>query len=227
VPDKIVALAPVSRATLISWRGASTGMANNRLRVRQILAWLMTEVMFGRCHYVIVRGLSRRDALASAAFRTAPRFFAMTRDAHADVAFLTLARIYDRTSAASVHGLFSSALREEKTFKFGTVADIRKAVQESKAVIAGFDSTLRAIRTRRNQTQAHLDARPFVNPAQYIAAGRVSYRQISELFDRTEEILNKFSLLYDGKAVPLHLEGANDYEQAINILAQRLPDLAT
>ena len=199
---------------------------NNRLRIRQILDWLMTEVMFGRCHYAIARGLSRSDTQASAAFRTAPRFFAITRDAHADATFLTLARIYDRTSAASIHSLFVSALHEESAFKHGAVADLRKAVQESKTAVAGFEPTLKAIRTRRNQTQAHLDARPFIDPAKYVSAGKATYRQIYELFDRTEEILNRFSLLYHGKAVPLYLEGCNDYEQAIELLATGAPGLA-
>ena len=200
-------------------------MTSNRLSVRQILGWLMTEVMFGRCHYTIARGLARRDAVALAAFRSAPRFFELTRDAHGDATFLTLARIYDRTSAASIHGLFASALHEESTFKHGTVADVRKAIQESKTAVAGFEPILKAIRTRRNQTQAHLDARPFIDPAKYVSAGKASYRQIYELFDRTEEILNKFSLMYHGKAVPLHLEGCNDYEQAIELLAKNAPSL--
>ena len=195
-------------------------MANkNQLHLRQILDWLMTEVMFGRCQYVIARGLSRSDAVALAAFRTAPRFFAITRDAHADAVFLTLARIYDRTSAGSIHGLFASALREESAFAHGAAKDVRKAVLESKAAVAGFEPTLRAIRTRRNQTQAHIDARPFIDPAKYVSEGKASYRQVYELFERTEEMLNKFSLLYYGKAVPLYLEGCNDYEQAIELLA--------
>lgn len=50
----------------------------NSVKFQQILTWLMTEVMFGKAHYGIVRGLGRRDREALAAFRTAPRFFDMT-----------------------------------------------------------------------------------------------------------------------------------------------------
>jgi AbiU2 len=189
------------------------------VKFQQILAWLMTEVMFGKTHYGIVRGLGRRDREALAAFRTAPRFFDMTLGAHADSAQMTVARIYDRTSAASIHKLFSSALREAGTFRHGTVTDVQKAVQESKAIIKAIEPTLAAIRTRRNQTMAHLDARPFADPAGYVSAGRVSYRQLDELFERTSEILNRFSLLHRGATVPLLLEDAKDYERAIDLLA--------
>jgi hypothetical protein len=196
-----------------------------QLQFRQILAWLMVEVQFGRCQYAIARGISRRDAVALAAFRTAPRFFAVTRDVHADATVLTLARIYDRTSAASIHGMFSSALREESAFKCGTVADIRKAIQQSRAAVAVLEPTLKAIRTRRNQTQARLDARPFIDPAKYVLAGKASYSQIDELFNETEEILNTLSRLYHGKAIALHLADANDYDQAINVLGRGVPGL--
>ena len=40
-----------------------------------------------------------------------------------------------------------------------------------------------------------------------------------KLFERTSEILNRFSLLYRGATVPLLLEDATDYERAINLLA--------
>ena len=78
---------------------AETKMSKkNSVKFQQILAWLMTEVMFGKAHYGIVRGLGRRDREALAAFRTAPRFFDMTLGAHADSAQMTVARIYDQTA---------------------------------------------------------------------------------------------------------------------------------
>ncbi len=192
----------------------------NAVKFQQILAWLMTEVMFGRAHYDIVRGLGRRDRTAATALRTAPRFFDLTLGVHADSAQLALARIFDRASAVSIHTLLSSALNEAGTFKHGTATDVRKAIEDAKVSIATLEPTVEAIRTRRNETIAHLDARPIVDPARYVQDGLVSYRQIDGLFDQIGAVLNKFSLLYRGAAVPLELEGAKDYEQALNHLAE-------
>jgi hypothetical protein len=54
----------------------------NSVKFQQILAWLMTEVMFGKAH-------SDGVIEALAAFRTAPRFFDMTLGAHVDSAQMT------------------------------------------------------------------------------------------------------------------------------------------
>jgi len=191
----------------------------NAIKFQQILAWMMTEVMFGRAHYEIVRGLGRRDPVALAAKGVAPRFFDMTLGSHADAAQLTVARIFDRTSAASIHTLLSAALDEAGTHKHGTPTDVRKAVEDAKATIASLAPTVAAIRTRRNETMAHLDAKPFKDPVGYIQRGRVSYRQMDEIFEKVSTVLTRLSLLYRNAAVPLELEGAKDYERVFEILA--------
>lgn len=95
------------------------------LSFQKILAWLMTEVMFGRAHFAIVRGLKRKDR---GAVLTAPTFFEMTLGAHADSTHLCAARIFDRTSAASMHTLISSATKEKGSFKHATVAEVHWSV---------------------------------------------------------------------------------------------------
>lgn len=178
------------------------------LNFQQILAWLITEVLFGRAHFTIARGLGRSDRAALMAMATAPTFFKMTLGAHTDSVQLAASRVFDRTSAASIHTLFSSALMEAGTFKHGTAAEVQKVVDEAKAVVATLEPIVAAVRTRRNQTIAHADARPMVDPNRYKNAGRVSYRELDGLFERTGAILNKFSLLYWGAPIVLGLEGA-------------------
>jgi AbiU2 len=187
------------------------------LRFQQILAWLMTEVMFSRAHFTITRGLGRSDRAAVLA--TAPRFFKMTLGAHADSAQLAASRIFDRTGDASIYRLLSSALKEAGTFKQGTATQVRKLVDESKAFVAALEPIVTAVRTRRNQTIAHADARPMVDPNRYKKAGRVSYRELEGLFEQTGVILNKFSLLYQGTSAVLDLADAKDYDQALDLIA--------
>jgi len=191
----------------------------NTIKFQQILASMMAEVMFGRTHYEIVRGLGRRDSIALAAKGIAPQFFDLTLDSHAVAAQLAVARVFDRTSAVSIHTLLSAALGEAGTFKHGTPAQVRKAVEDAKATITALAPTLAAIRTRRNETIAHLDAKPFKDPASYHQRGRVSYRQIDEVFEKVSTVLTRLSLLYRNAAVPLELEGAKDYERVFEMLA--------
>jgi hypothetical protein len=146
----------------------------------------------------------------------------MTLVAHAVSAQLTAARIFDRTSAASIHTLLSSALQEAGTFKHGTTTEVRKVIDEAKAFVAALEPIVAAVRTRRNQTMAHMDAGPLVDPNRYKNAGRVSYRELEGLFEQTGVILNKFSLLYWGAPVVPDLEGAKDYEQALDLIASAI-----
>ncbi len=189
------------------------------LAFQTVLAWLATEVMFGRAHFAITRGLGRAAPVVS---DIAPRFFALTRDAHATAAQLAVARIFDQTGAASIHTLLSSALNEARNFKNGTAIEVQKVIDEAKAVVAGLGPIVAAVRTRRNQTIAHQDARPFVDPDKYIKAGMVSYSEIERLFEQTGVILNKFCLLYRGVPVVLDLEDAKDYEQALDLIASAI-----
>jgi hypothetical protein len=205
------------------WSGSNRGTHMSKkpaLGFQKILAWLMTEVMFGRTHFIITRGLRRADR--AAVLRTAPRFFDMTLGAHADSAQLAAARIFDRTGAASIHTLLSSALKEAGTFKHGTATEVHKLVDEAKVFVAALEPVVAAVRTRRNQTMAHVDARPIVDPNTYIKAGLVSYGEIEKLFEQTGAILNKFSLLYRGASVVLELEGAKDYERALDLIASAM-----
>lgn len=195
-------------------------MSRVQLTFQKILAWLMTEVMYGHAHFTITRGLRRKDRAAVLA--TAPTFFEMTLGAHADSAQLCAARIFDRTSAASIHTLLSSALKEKASFKHGTPTEVQKIIDETKAFVASSEPIITAIRTRRNQTLAHSDVRPFVDPKAYTKAGLVTWGQLEGLFERTGEILNAFSRLYRGATVPLRVEGVTDYDQVFDLIAHAI-----
>jgi hypothetical protein len=186
------------------------------IKFHEMLAWLMTEVKFGRAHFSITRALTRANR---AVLDTAPRFFEMTFGAHADLAVLVAARLFDRTGRVSIHNLLSLALNQAGTFKYGKAAEVKKAVAESKTSIAALEPIIRAIRTRRNETIAHADARPLVNPAGYIEEGSVSFLELGGLFEKTGSILNRFYELHQGASVILDLEDAKDYEKLFSLLS--------
>ncbi|GAC1684700.1 MAG: hypothetical protein PVS2B2_23680 [Candidatus Acidiferrum sp.] len=192
-------------------------MATSAVKFQQMLAWLMTEVMFGRAHFMITSGLSRAD---QAVLDTAPKFFDLTRDAHANAAQLAAARIFDQSSGVSIYKLMSSAVNEAGTFKHGTAVEVRKLVSEAKGSVRVLEPVVSALRIRRNETIAHSDTRPIIDPKGYAQAGRIGYRELGKLFEQTGLILNKFSLLYRGASVVLDLKGVKDYEHALGLIAK-------
>ncbi len=186
------------------------------LKFNRMLAWLMVEVMYGKAQFKITRGLTKVDP---AVVEVSPRFFELAIGAHADAALLAASRIFDGSRGVSIHRLLDAALAEAGTFKLGTAAEVRKAVAEAKASLVGVAPKLSALRTRRNETIAHADARPLVDPQDYIVAGRISYIDFESLFLKVESILYKLSKLYRGASVELELKDWNDYEQAFDLIA--------
>lgn len=187
---------------------------------QQMLAWLATELIYARAEFTIVRGLRRID---QAVRNAAPIFFEMTLGVCADSVLLHVARLFDhRRGSVSIHTLLSAALDNAGTFKHGTPADVRKAVAEARVSISSLSPILNAIHHRRNQTVAHSAPEPILDPRRYVQQGRVSYRELGVLLTQTGIILNRFSQLYRGALLPLDLPGANDYRNALDLIALSL-----
>ena len=187
------------------------------LKFDQMLAVLMTEVIYGRAHFAITRGLRDADR---AVLDTAPRFFAMTIGTHADSASVTATRLYDkRSGSVSIHLLLSMALAQAGTFKYATAVEVRRVVAEAKNCIVRLEPILKALRTRRNETIGHLDSRVIIDPEGFDHEGHASYRKLERLLEQTGTILNRLFLLYQGTTVPLDLVDVNDYQQALDLIA--------
>ncbi len=193
--------------------------AKTTLKFEQILKWMMVEVLFGRAHYAITRSFGRKDR------PEVLEAMSLTRDAHADCAQICAAKIFDRASDASFYTLLSAALKEAGTFKHGTASDVRKAARDANSRAAGLQATVDALLLRRNQTQAHIDARPILDPEQYVRMGRVSYRELDTSFKEVGSILNGFSQLYFGKQVSFDESVSRyfqRYEQTLDKVAEAI-----
>ena len=186
----------------------------------QMLAVLITEVIYGKAHFQITRMLKGTHP---AIVKTSPTFFSLAVGAHGDCTSLHAARIFDKQSeGASIHKLLALALKNAGTFKNASAMDVRKAVAEARRVVVELESLLVPIRTRRNETLAHVSARAFVDSDSYFRDGQISYRQLDEVFNRTGAMLNEFFYLYAARAVPLDLEGVNDLENLLKIVLESL-----
>jgi hypothetical protein len=187
---------------------------------REMLTWLMTEVIFGRAHFTIVLGLLRADG---AVLGTAPRFFALTLDAHANLAVMAASRIFDRhPDSISIHTVMAAALRDAVPMDDQTQKnEIRKTVAEAKVSVESFRPILNAIRVRRNKSMAHSAAETLIDPDAYIKDGFLEFRELDGLFDATNLIIDRLAGVYGLNTAPLRLPDANDYEKVLELIAAK------
>jgi|BogFormECP03_OM2_1039629.scaffolds.fasta_scaffold02277_1 hypothetical protein len=191
------------------------------ITIDHLVSWLTTQVMFGRAHTEILRGLLVADPSVQ---KVAPRFLSMTMDAHADASTMCLHHIFDkRSDCLTIGALLDLASATAGTFKYGTSQQVKDLVKRSKAAISALEPSLRALRTRRNETGAHSARRPLIDPGGYIEAGAIKHKDIDKLFDVTAGILTEVSQLYFGKTWDLRLPDESDYQQAIALLSRQSP----
>jgi hypothetical protein len=189
------------------------------ITIAQLVSWLGTQVMFGRAHTEILRGLLRADPSVR---KIAPRFITMTIDAHADASMMCLNHIFDKRSDCLTIGvLLDLALANAGTFKCGTPQQVKELVKRSKAAINGLEPSLKALRIRRNETGAHSARRPISDPDGYIEAGKIKHAEIDKLFDVTAGILTELSQLHVGRTWDLRLPDELDYQQALACLLRQ------
>jgi hypothetical protein len=187
--------------------------------IRQLMSWLGTQVMFGRAHTEILRGLLRADPLMK---KVAPTFVTMTIDAHAEASMMCLNRIFDkRSDCLTINVLLDLAAAKPGTFKFGTPKQVKELVRRSKAAIATLEPSVKALRVRRNETGSHSAWRPIVDPNGYTEAGRIKHKEIDMLFNVVAEILTDFSQLYVNRTWSLRLPDESDYARVLALLSDQ------
>jgi hypothetical protein len=191
----------------------------NAITIQQLISWLGTQVMFGRAHTEILRGLLVADPSVR---RVAPRFISMTMDAHAEESMKCLNHIFDkRSDCLTLGALLDLASAKAGTFKYGTPQQVKDLVKRSRAAISTLEPLLKALRTRRNETGAHSARRPLIDPSGYIEAGKLKHKEIDKLFDVTAEILTEMSQLHAGRTWNMRLPDECDYQQALALLTRQ------
>jgi hypothetical protein len=189
------------------------------LTIQQLISWLGTQVMFGRAHTEILRGLLVADPSIQ---KVAPRFMSMTMDAHAEESMKCLNHIFDKRSDCLTIGvLLDLALAKAGTFHYGTPQQVKDLVKRSRVAISSVEPLLKALRTRRNETGAHSARRPLTDPDGYIEAGKLKHEDIDKLFDVAAEILSEISQLHCGRTWNLRLPDESDYKQVLALLTPR------
>jgi hypothetical protein len=183
----------------------------------ETLVWLLTDLQYARASFVISCDLQRAFPAVVA---TAPFFFQLTATRHADAVNLHATKLYDPSRSLSIPGLLTLALKQAGTFKQASAPEVRKEVAIIRRTVLRFAPLLKALNLRRNQSIAHMDPTTIVDPDKYVKEGFVRTGDLAELLEQTGLILNRLSMLYRGISLPLDMESAGDYRNALELIAR-------
>ena len=128
---------------------------------RQEFERVRNQVVMGNAHLELWKGLSRRLMYESrGVVNTAPTFFGMTLEAHLNAAFLYAAKIFDtHRGSLTLRAILKYADANKGDLPAERSAEVQRIVRESDAEITKLESSLKAVRIRRNKLLAHLDPR--------------------------------------------------------------------
>jgi hypothetical protein len=185
--------------------------------IEQIISTLMNQVIVGKAHLVVARGLANSDPVV---LNAATVFFGMSIDAHIYCSQMHAARLHDRTTGAvTVSTLLERAGTEAGTAKYGSADDVRTAIASSQKVLSELAGPLKALTTRRNAWLAHTDPRTLTDPVKVAAAAGPHFLDLDAIFARTGNIVNDFSRLYRDTTGILEIVDQTDYESVIEFVS--------
>lgn len=96
---------------------------------------------------------------------------------------------------------------EKITFRW---KDVKEAIEESQLLIEHNATTIKKLSALRDKRYAHYDGE--------IIADRISLADVCSLFQITEQIINKFTYMYERERYALTPVNANDIENLFNIV---------
>ena len=191
---------------------------NAALQLQQIVNSLISEVVFGRTHLKLAKAIRTADP---AVVHTARTFFGLTHDAHINAALMYAAKLHDKSHGTiTIRSALDAAQRVAGTFVHATAENVRKILSLAEAQLSQFERTLSAIEARRNQYLAHLDPKMVLDPTEIDAQATITIDELDSLFVETGNILNDISQTHHGVFSGLELIDADDYENALRLIAE-------
>ncbi len=185
--------------------------------LKETLTRLKNEVILGNSYTDLAKGLRDADPVV---LQSAGTFFGLTLDGSLQLSQMIAARLYDTTKGAvTVRSLLSDAAEQISSFQNGTQEQVREAIRSSEKRIARLQPILHSIRERRNKALAHLDPRTVRDPQALAEKAKLTMPELERVFSETEAILEDISSLYDGSGGPLRLIDGDDYEKALDYIA--------
>jgi len=182
--------------------------------LKHILDALKGQVLNGKSYLKIADGLAKADSVI---FQGATTFFYMTIDGSLQLAQIAAARLYDKSKGSvTVEAMLREAASQAGTFQYGDRRQVEDAILRARQSVIAIQPIIDAIRRRRDKWLAHLDPEAVLDPAALTAKAKLTIPDLERVFKETEEIVLKFSSLYEGVIGELRYLGGEDYKTALD-----------
>lgn len=188
-----------------------------RPTVQQIIDRLINELIRGKTALQIAIGLRAGDPVV---LQLAPVFFGLTIDGNLGLAQMYAAKMYDtHEGTVTINALIRRCEEEATAFNHGTEEQVLAAVSWCRNAVDSIQTTLKAIRKRRNEALAHLDPRFVANPTYLNAAAALTIPDLTAAFEQTERILQRIDAVHSGTIGALKYLGHDDYKVVLDLVA--------
>ena len=185
----------------------------------KLLDRLMQQVVLGKAHLSIWRGLANALGSEPDVAHAAPGFFGLTLQAHLEASLLYAARLFDtHPEAVTVKSLLRLAEENASRFENARPEEVVKSVVQGTSDIRSQETSLSAVKTRRDKALAHLDPKTISDPGKVGEQSKLTIKELEDLFGTAEKILNNMSAKYRGVTSFTELLDKDDYENVVRLV---------
>lgn len=183
------------------------------LTLNQIFCALEHQILFGKTHLAISKGLTKAEPKV---YGAAPTFFGLTEVGGVHLAQITIARLYDRSlNTVTVPAMLYRAALERAKSAFADESTVTEAILDCCRRVIALQSIRASIRTNRNKWLAHLDEATVRDPHALAKNVGLTIADLDRAFEETEVIVTKITRLFDNVHGPIRFLGGDDYEAVL------------
>lgn len=209
-------------------------MAKKRANTkREFSEWrkaISHELRSASWHYCLYRGLWREISKDPAPFNRARAFWALTLEAHLESARMSLARLYDQQTKSiallnwlrSIEAVPDLLDLSEQAMRRNFVRErfeTEKLARDIEAV-RSTDPIVNKLVTIRGNAIAHR-SEASISLSDFLRDNPIKFTEYEKLIDRGSTLLDRYSVLFDGKAYALDTGEEDDYKMVLSAFVDR------
>jgi AbiU2 len=136
-----------------------------------------------------------------------------------DAALLCAAKVFDtHRNSLTLRAILRYAEVNKGGLSAVALREVERILRDSDSELTRLESSLKAVRTRRNKLIAHLDPAVVSNPEEIAKQSQITVDDLQNVFIVAWRILNGISVLYWDLSASLRLIDVDDFEHALNLI---------
>lgn len=189
-------------------------------RFEKVMERVFWGIVEGTYHLKIGRGVAEavlNDAVIASVCEV---FWKMTVRAHLYSAQMFALKLFDKQKdAITVEYLLNLADQCSASFQEVTPGEVTRVTNCARSEINDLERDLEPLRAKRDKILAHADRKAVNDPEGLTAETTVAFPVLQRVFDTAGNILNELSKAYSGKKYSLELLDSDDFNDAIQLIA--------